>query len=230
MLFNVEKLLLYENKYIFTHVYYKNFIMGLLSAKTEEQYHVLNLKEVWHLAYYVPVSIAKDTTNLSDRLGRFKNNDREVVNNWCRWTMEELRLAEIHYDVIIRVLGHAELHPSLQSPLDELGRNIAVATNGEYRSSILKKNRVTRPLHYLNRDERKREIANAYEVDDKRLDLTMKNVLIIDDITTSATTIEEILRALRVEWPDAEYSLFCLGRTDHYPQANQKIIMPDYFN
>lgn len=50
--------------------------------------------------------------------------------------------------------------------------------------------------------------------------LNNKNILIIDDITTSCTTVAEMVRTIKAEWPDAKCYLFCLARTNHEMNAN----------
>ena len=194
-------------------------MQSLLSDYT---YRFLALKDAWHLAYYIPEQ-REDMTTLSGKLVQFKEYDLNITKGWIRWSIDSFKEKSLKYDYIIRALGHAELIASGKKPLDLLGHHLANNICCTYAPFIVKKNRVTKALHFLKLDERKAEIHEAYEVADNTIDLNQKKILIIDDIGTTNTTISEIMRAIRVAWPKVQFSYFCLGRTNHTPTANDSI-------
>ena len=188
----------------------------------------LGLRGGWFLAYYVKAE-PQTPDRFHWRFLRFKDNRSEVVKSWCDWSVASLRNQRQQFDCIVRALGSSELVPSGTRPLDTLGRILAPALGGVYAPMILKKLRVTKAMHTLKRAERKAEMRGVYQVANRPADLNGKRVLIIDDITTTNTTIEEILRAMREEWPGAQYFFYALGRTEGDIAANNLITSP-YFS
>jgi hypothetical protein len=202
----------------------------MISLITEWQYRGLRLAGAWHLAYYIPEE-HEIAGSLSSRIIEFKNSwPRGTVDRWCQWAIDDLAGANLRFDFILRALGSKELIPREGRPLDMLGNRIATWQSAVYAPAILNKVRETASLHTLHKlDERRKEMANAYLVVDRSWDLNGRHVLLLDDVTTTNTTLTEILRALRVEWPRANYSFLSLGRTSRNPDAN-KLIPLTYFS
>jgi hypothetical protein len=196
----------------------------MISLLTDWQYRRLELAGAWHLAYYIPDQRTIPGT-LSHRIIEFKNlNPFSTVDAWCRWTIADLAAQNIGHDYIIRALGSSELTPTARRGLDILGERLAIAQQSVYAPRILGKTRTTPAMHTLKtKEERHKALDNAYQVADRTVDLNGRRVLILDDVTTSKTTLTEILRALRVEWPRGQYSFFCLGKTSREPDANNSI-------
>ena len=196
----------------------------MISLLTEWQYRGLRLARAWHLAYYIPEEHEIAGT-LSSRIIEFKNSwPKGTVDRWCQWAIDDLAAASLRFDFILRALGSKELIPRTDRSLDTLGNRVATRQGAMYAPAILNKVRETAPLHTLRTlDERRREMANAYLAVDQSRDLNGRHVLLLDDVTTTNTTLAEMLRALRVEWPRANYSFFSLGRTSRNPEANNLI-------
>jgi hypothetical protein len=193
------------------------------SLLLDSTYGYLHLKGAWHLAYYIPAQ-KDDPSTFSGRLLQFKNADPESIRNWTCWSVANFEFRKPKCDCVIRALGSKELKITEDKPLDILGSNIADTIGCPYNPTILIKNRPTKSLHLINkRADRIAELSGSYEVANKTHDLNWKTILVIDDIGTANTTLSEIMRAIRVQWPRSQFSYFCLGRTSYDPSANDEI-------
>ena len=168
------------------------------------QYKAAGLEEAYHLVYYIPQG---DTTTWTARVARFKNRaDEEDFQLIKSMTIEAFINSRLTFDYVIRVLGHNETVPLKSAKIREYVYDIASAIGAKYLPQLLNKTRSTAALHTLpTLLDRQKE---------------MKNVFFIDDITTSCTTVAEMVRTIKAEWPDAKCYLFCLARTNHEMNAN----------
>lgn len=169
------------------------------------------LSGAWHLSYYIPEF--KPYGSLSYNILQFKNFKESIVKSWTNWSKDELSKLGIHFDYIIRALGSNELSVSYNKGLDYLGIFLEQKLPSLYIPEILKKNYLTPPMHTLSRTDRGNEIHNSYIVTDQTKDFNNKNILILDDVITTGTTIREIHRALNEVWQNGNYHLFCLSKT-----------------
>ena len=65
-------------------------------------------------------------------------------------------------------------------------------TNFEYKRDLIKKTKLTKPQYQVK--DRHKNIKNSFKINEKYIDfLKDKNILLIDDITTSGATLEEII-------------------------------------
>lgn len=64
---------------------------------------------------------------------------------------------------------------------------------------IIERKNNTIQLYKLNKDERKRELKNAFVINDKYHPLKNKNILLIDDIFTTGSTVNEISKILKLK-------------------------------
>lgn len=192
-------------------------LIPLLSHKSQ-----LNLIGAWHLVYYIPKN--GDETDLSGYLLGFKNGHPISINKWKTWVADEISQLNIRLDLVVRAVGSQELVPGNKPGLDTLGNAISTIKGCTYNPKILNKIRIFPALHTIpNAIDRSAAINGSYEVVDLSIDYSNKNILIIDDVTTSKSTITEILRALRKEWPTANYYFFCLGKTEYLTNLNKNI-------
>ncbi|OQP57843.1 hypothetical protein [Niastella populi] len=201
----------------------------MISLLTEWKYRTLGLHGAWHLCYYVSAERQTNGT-LPYYVIQFKDNNQQWVHKWCNWASTVLSGTDINFDCIIRALGSRELRPSGQKALDKLGTVLAKQLNCEYSPTILAKHRETPPMHTIRtRDERRQMMENVYFVANQEKDLNNKNVLILDDVTTSNTTISAILEVLKQQWPHGRYYFFCLGKTEYDGALNESINL-SHFN
>ena len=201
----------------------------MIEITHEFEYRNLHFGGCWHLAYYIPQNRGNGT--LAGKIIQFKENNGGVVQKWCNWAATDLGDLEISFDYIVRALGSRELQASGTKACDVLGDFLADYLDAEYIPQVLSKHRATRPMHELKTYyERVNEMHGVYYVNESGddYDLDDKNILILDDITTTSCTISEIKRALEEAWPEVNLHLFCIGRTSRNQSANDDIDM-SYF-
>ncbi|MBI3631008.1 MAG: ComF family protein [Candidatus Sungbacteria bacterium] len=75
----------------------------------------------------------------------------------------------------------------------ELGMNAGIAVSGH----TLKKTKQTRPQMELRREERIENLAGCFQVSD-RTALRNRTIVLLDDVKTTGTTLQEAARTLRV--------------------------------
>lgn len=206
-------------------VYFKFVSMELkklISDQRDRQYINAGLVEAYHLLYYLPDR--NDVTNWTGRILDFKSkkniDDYGVITNLV---VNAVSNQNLHFDYVIRVLRHNEKEALNDAPIIDFVRNIANVTHATYCPQLLNKTRTTRSLHTLpTLLERQEEIKGVFYVNENLgLDLNGKTLLIVDDITTSCTTIAEMVKTLKMKWPEVNVSLLCLARTLHdNPEAN----------
>ena len=76
----------------------------------------------------------------------------------------------------------------------------------------VKRNRNTKRLYALNKFQREKELKNAFEVKDGSEKIKCKRVLLIDDIFTTGTTVNEISKKLKIYGVDEIIVLTFLTR------------------
>lgn len=201
----------------------------MISLLSERQYRNLGLLGGWHLAYYVP-ALRNTPDTLPNKIIQFKNHyPPGTIDGWCSWAIDSFVSEGLQFNYIVRALGSRELKPTGDKPLDTLGIKIARQHRGIYAPDILYKLRETPPMHTLKTlPERYAALHGAYSIDNRSHNLKGLRVLVLDDVTTSNTTLVEILRALRGQWPAAHYYFFCLGRTAYDESLNNSITL-QYF-
>ncbi len=180
------------------------------------------LSASWHLVYYISTHKSYDAT--TEKLLAFKENNKDYLEEWIKWTCNELSKLDIHFDYIIRALSNDELKASGKESLDMLGRSLAQKLHSIYIPSLLAKTSATQQLRYINeKSERKKAIENVYYVATPLVDCNYKNILILDDVVTFGTTIEEIVRAMITTYPTAKYYAFTLAKASDNVTANDNI-------
>jgi len=121
------------------------------------------------------------------------------------------------------MMGHKETIPQKDVPIRSLAVAIANATGAKYLPQLLHKKKETTPMHFLSLAERQVEINDVFQVNDRTYNLNEKKILIVDDITTTCTTVAEMIKTLKKVWPKAIFYLFCIARTSHDEHANENL-------
>lgn len=76
----------------------------------------------------------------------------------------------------------------------------------------VKRNRNTKRLYALNKFQREKELKNAFEVKDGSEEIVGKNIILVDDIFTTGTTVNEISKKLKIYGVDEIIVLTFLTR------------------
>lgn len=178
------------------------------------QYNAAGLEEAYHLVYYIRNK--GDVTNWTTRVSKFKNRSDEADYQIIKGiTIDAFLKSGLKFDFVIRVLGHNETVAKKDANIREYACDIASAINAVYLGQLLNKRKVTQPLHMLyTKAERQAEMKDVFFINYDKYDLNNKKILIIDDITTSCTTVAEMVKTIKAKWPQAKCYLFCLARTE----------------
>jgi hypothetical protein len=175
-----------------------------------------------HSRYYIP---KKHTNGIYDVISKellsFKDGNKKSIEFWKSIVKQEFENKS--YDYVVRVLSSNELKASGRKPLDAIGETIASLTGAIYDKSVLSKSRITEELKYMNKQERIAEISDVYQVS-SRLDFSSKRVLIIDDVTTTGTTIKAVAKALKQRTQSIKLHSYCLCKTSDDMNANADFI------
>ena len=183
------------------------------------------LKGAYCLSYYKPKKTG-DHDLVSSSVLAFKNGEETSLTVWTNYCIQAVNLLEDSPDIVIRVLGSSEKTPVSGTPLDILGRKIAVKCGAEYVPAALSKSKINEPLHSLGgKIERENELKGIYNYHDIGQPMLFPKILLIDDIVTTGSTIKEIYRAIHSVASDAQVYFMVLGKTASGPErSNDKAL------
>lgn len=179
---------------------------------------------VYYLCKYQPRNTSM-TDGLSESLIRFKSKRRIDVEAWtacsCLELAKKFRSKKLY---ILRALASDETHVSAASrtALDWMALKMVSSLDGIYEPHCLSKKRSTRSLKRLTKTERENEIENVFRFDLVDIDPKFE-ILVIDDIMTSGTTMAEIFNAIRKSGCNLPVSGFTLAHTAYQPYANKDL-------
>lgn len=184
-----------------------------------------NLYGAFYLFNYVPVRNNKQDT-VSKFLLKFKDNDKKAVKQWIEIASEECKhiFQPMNIDSIIRVLGHKEKKSTKTlTPLDKLGKAIGSAIGSKYEPKTLTKTQTNQSLKFLSKKNRENQLKGIYTY--KPSNKNPKSLLLIDDVTTTGTTIAEVCRAIHKSSPDTEIYFLALAKTKRKNQTKKDAIV-----
>lgn len=182
----------------------------------------------YYLCHYRPKALGPD--GLSQSLINFKAGWPLHVAAWRDCSAQELRKVFVAPNcVVVRALGSLEERVETgHAPLDQLGRKIASLLDGHYIPGCLSKNRTTRKVKHLSREERERELSNSYTFDHSKIPAVAHDILVVDDILTTGTTMRAIIGTIRSHLPTCRIHLFTLAYTDIQPVSNDDVRLKSY--
>ncbi len=112
---------------------------------------------------------------------------------------KENRPADFFPDCVIGVpLGKRRLIERGFNQSHEIARTLAKLLEIELRADLVERNRDTEKQSTVSFQDRKKNVHNAFTVNDKATDfLSGKHIGIVDDVMTTGHTLEEIARVLK---------------------------------
>jgi predicted amidophosphoribosyltransferase len=182
----------------------------------------------YYLCQYRPLAVGLD--DLSRSLLNFKCGRQLDVEAWTECSVSELKQLRIKNNcLILRVLNSTEkvIDHTSDTPLDHLGNQISKNSNAAYMPHLLKKVRVTSQVKFLSLAERKAELSDVYVLDKLNFDVPSE-VLILDDIITTGTTVRSVIRAVRSVWRSCPVQIFTLASTDYHAKLNTSVQLNSY--
>lgn len=139
-----------------------------------------------------------DYGSVSDSLFRFKNKGRieyaeyyakAIVHRRGRW------LKHINPDAFIPVPIHSsKMKKRGYNQAEILSKELTRLTGIPTNTSLVMRSHKTSPLKNLSLKERQNNLKNAFKVNDN--DVKLKTIVIIDDIYTTGSTMDEISQSI----------------------------------
>jgi ComF family protein len=84
---------------------------------------------------------------------------------------------------------------------DVLAQSIATSFQFKYKKDIILKNKWTRQQSKLSRQERLTNLKEAFKINNKYIDvIDNKIVILVDDVVSTWTTVNEISKILKERW------------------------------
>ena len=146
----------------------------------------------------------------------FKKEKKISIYRWLHFidTNFETIFKDVKVDYIVRALGSNETsNKNENTPLDLLGKLLEKKFNAKYITNILSKNRTSQLKFAGNEYNRKNILDHQYNCNLKNLQKDA-NYLIIDDVSTTGTTFNEIARAINeASGNSADITTFALVKT-----------------
>ncbi|WP_276485775.1 ComF family protein [Paraflavitalea pollutisoli] len=174
-----------------------------------ESFDLDGYETVWYkFKYFTKRSADFITKQLMD----FKADYKAQVAAFSEISAIEIEKTGIEFDYIIRALGSNETTATRPNRVRSLCIAIHEGSGGTYSPLSVAKKRKTKSLKYLSRPERIAELEDVYYLT-KGIDWNSLNILVVDDITTTGTTLEVIGKLIKDECPDAKLYGYCLAQT-----------------
>lgn len=110
------------------------------------------------------------------------------------------------YDIVMPVPTHREKEKKRgYNHADLMGRSFAKRAGLSYDPSTIRRARATKPMKGLGPGEREANIRGAFEIKEwKHGRISGARVLLIDDIFTTGSTVNEIARILKEPWKNKD--------------------------
>ena len=182
--------------------------MGVIKTLNSSKYSFIN--KGWYLGYYFTYNSSEHDYS-SGLLLDFKKNYDHATTKWVDVVVNNFN-PDIDFDLIVRVLNSNETNYLSHSPIDKIGNGLSKALDVPYIPNSLKKKRATQQLKGLKKVDRKNEISGVYEFYPPSNN-HVRNILVIDDIITTGSTIKEIKRAISEKISNFNLYLLVLGKT-----------------
>ena len=191
--------------------------------KSAKRYPGVDL--VYHVAFYHAARVGYQDI-ISRSLHDFKDGLEPQTARWISLAAPMI-CSELSFDLIIRVLGSAELAAAGETPLDQLCQAIAQGSGATYAPERLAKGQAVRALTSLGgRVARQKELEGVYSFDATGLPPKLR-ILLVDDLATTGATLESVGIAIKSAVSEAEILYFVLARVD--AQLQNTHLDPNYF-
>lgn len=130
--------------------------------------------------------------------------------------IDKLSIENINFDYILYVPLHKKRERKRgfnQSKIiaNQLGKELGIEV-----LDILERSKNTRRLFELDEKERKQELKNVFKISKDIENYTNKNILLIDDIFTTGSTVNEISKLLKLNGINEVYIFTFLTKVNSY--------------
>lgn len=144
----------------------------------------------------------------------FKYKNKTYMSKYIAQIMKEkLEIENIKFDYIIYVPLHKNrLKKRGFNQAQKIGIKLSKLINTPILNVVYRKED-TIQLYKLSKSERKKELKNAFVVNDNNSMLKNKNILLVDDIFTTGATVNEICKVLKLNGVNKAFVMTLLTRS-----------------
>ncbi len=144
-----------------------------------------------------------------ESLYRFKYNGRaEYAAFYARkaWERHGEILKQLHIDAIVPIPLHAgRMRKRGYNQAEEFGRELANLSGIPLNIHLLKRVKATKPLKTLDNEKRQNNLKKAFLI--VQNDVKLKTIILVDDIYTTGTTLNEAARVCKSSGVEKVYTL-----------------------
>lgn len=133
-----------------------------------------------------------------EMIHKFKFNGHAYMGDKLgKIMLDRILLESLHVDMVTSV----PMHPKKQvkrgyNQSELMAKVVAKGLGVGYNNRVLIRNKYNAPMNKLDAKQRYSNIKNSYGISNKALNLNKKHVLLIDDIYTTGSTVDECSRIL----------------------------------
>ena len=128
-----------------------------------------------------------------------KYNSKTYMSRYIATIMKErIDLEPLEFDYILFVPLHKKRQRKRGFNQSEKIAKYLGEILGKDVLDIIVRTENTKRLYKLNKEERKKELKNVFELKEESFKLKNKNILLVDDIFTTGSTVNEISKILKL--------------------------------
>ena len=168
--------------------------------------------------YFDKVISCVEYTEISKKIVfGLKYNNKTYLSKYIATIMKEkLDLENIKFDYILFVPLHKKrLRQRGFNQAEKIAMDLSKIVDIPTVDNISRKYN-TKRLYKLGKEERINELKNAFVIKENIIDLKNKNVLLVDDIFTTGSTVNEISKILKINGVNKVFVSTFLTRTDTF--------------
>ena len=168
--------------------------------------------------YFDKVISCVEYTEISKKIiFGLKYNSKTYLSKYISIIMKEkLELENIKFDYILFVPLHKKrLRQRGFNQAEKIANNLSNIIDVPV-IDIIDRRYNTRRLYKLGKEDRINELKNAFTIKSNIIDLKNKNVLLVDDIFTTGSTVNEISKVLKINGVNKIVVATFLTRTDTF--------------
>jgi len=168
--------------------------------------------------YFDKVVSCVEYTEISKKIVfGLKYNNKTYLSKYIALIMKEkLDLENIKFDYILFVPLHRKrLRKRGFNQAEKISRDLSKIIDKPVIDNIERKNN-TKRLYKLRKSERIDELKNAFIIKNNIVDLKNKNILLVDDIFTTGTTVNEISKILKINGVNKVFVTTFLTKADTF--------------
>jgi hypothetical protein len=155
-----------------------------------------------------------------DKNWKIVNN---IIDGWVGWVKKCFSESNLQFDIIIKALGHSEVEVDTSKPMHIFCERLAKEIKASFIPDLIHKTRHTQSQTELSGKERRYNIRGAFWTSETYDTVKGRNILVVDDIKTTGSTLNEIAKVLSFQGSNKLYCL-ALGETSQNKDENAELL------